>query len=96
MVPMQILLLNEPIKTAIRTSLGVIVITALSSCLEHARNGNILVMQGITLGTGGFIGAQIGARFLPKLSDHTVSVLFRGLMGILALYTFWKAWSVYL
>ncbi len=93
MVPMQILLLNEPIKAAIRTSLGVIVITALSSCIEHARNGNILFIQGIALGTGGFIGAQFGSRFLPRLSDQTVSILFRALMGILAVYTFWRAWA---
>lgn len=95
MVPLQILFLHEPIKTAIRTSLGVIVLTALFSCISHALNQNILFSQGIVLGVGGFFGAQLGARFLPRLSEQIVSILFRSLMGILSLYTFWRAWVAY-
>lgn len=95
MVPLQILLLGEPIKTAIQTSLGVIVITAISACIGHAAAGNILVLPGLILGFGGLIGVQFSTRFLPKLSDQLVSVLFRTMLALLSLYIFVQAWQSY-
>lgn len=93
MVPLQILWLGEPIKVAIQTSLGVIVITALSACLSHALSGNVLLTEGILLGLGGIVGAQISTRFLPQLPDRVISLAFRMLLLLLALYTFWRAWN---
>ncbi len=93
MVPLQILLLGEPIKLAIQTSLGVIVMTAISASVGHALSGNILFLQGIILGIGGLVGAQISTRFLPKLPDHVVSLAFRIGLAILAVYMFWQAWQ---
>lgn len=93
MVPLQILLLAEPIKLAIQTSLGVIVITAISATIGHAISGNILFLEGLILGFGGLLGAQISTRFLPRLPDEFVSLAFRTLLGILAVYMFWQAWQ---
>jgi uncharacterized protein len=93
MVPLQILLLGEAIKVAIQTSLGVIIITAISATIGHATKGNILWMEGIILGLGGLVGAQISTRFLPKLPDHVVSISFRSLLAILSVYIFWQAWQ---
>lgn len=95
MVPLQILLLGEPIKLAIQTSLGVIVITAISATIGHAVSGNILFIEGVILGTGGLVGAQISTRFLPKLPDQAVIFAFRTLLAILAAYMFWQAWQKY-
>jgi hypothetical protein len=95
LVPMQMLILGEGIKTAIQTSIGVNLITSVSAWLNHAFQGNVLFLEGFLLGTGGFLGAQIGTRFLPKLPDHTVKVAFNSLIVILALYIFWKAWKSY-
>jgi uncharacterized protein len=95
MVPLQILLLGEPIKSAIQTSLGVIVITAISASIAHSLYGNVFWIEGILLGIGGLLGAQIGTRYLPKLSDNTVRLSFRVLLLTLAVYTFWKAWQMY-
>ncbi|HEY9596223.1 MAG TPA: sulfite exporter TauE/SafE family protein, partial [Cyanophyceae cyanobacterium] len=95
MVPLQILLLGEKIKTAIQTSLGVIVITAVSATVGHALRGNVLWLEGLLLGIGGLLGAQISTRILPKLSDRIVSLAFRSLLGILAIYVFWQAWQSY-
>ncbi|VXD20274.1 conserved membrane hypothetical protein [Planktothrix serta PCC 8927] len=92
MVPLQILLLGETIKIAIQISLGVIVITAISACAGHAIQGNVLWSQGIILGVGGLLGAQISTRFLPKLSDQTVSLMFRIFLVILSIYIFKQAW----
>lgn len=93
MVPLQMILLGENIKTAVQTSLGVIVITALVAGTSHALSGNVLFVQGICLGLGGLLGVQIGTRFLPKLPDRLVSLLFRCFMGLLAGYVFVQAWQ---
>lgn len=95
MVPLQILLLGETIKVAIQTSLGVIVITAISACIGHAVRGNVLLMPGLLLGFGGLLGVQFSTRFLPKLPEKIVSLAFRGLLIILSIYIFWQAWQNY-
>ena len=94
MVPLQMLLLAENIKTAIQTSLGVIVLTSLSACIGHAYQGNVLWIQGLVLGFGGLLGAQISTRFLPKLPDRVVGWCFNLLLITLAIYTFWKAFNL--
>lgn len=95
MVPLQMLLLGEPIKVAIQTSLGVIVITAIAATAGHALHQNVLWTVGLLLGIGGLVGAQISTRFLPKLSDRWVRFSFYSLLVILALYTFWQGWQSY-
>ncbi|MEO1131629.1 MAG: sulfite exporter TauE/SafE family protein [Cyanobacteria bacterium J06639_1] len=95
MVPLQMLWLQEPIKRAIQTSLGVIVLTAISACLAHARQDNVLWIAGLILGTGGLVGAQLGARFLPKLPDANVKIIFRTVLIVLSIYTFWRAWRAF-
>jgi hypothetical protein len=94
MVPMQILLLGEGIKSAVRTSLGVIVITAISASGGHALQGNVLYLPGLCLGVGGLLGVQLGTRFLPRLADPVVTLLFRLLMGSMSVYMFWTAWGL--
>ena len=86
MVPLQMLLLNEPIKSAVRTSLGAIVAIAISALAQHAWNGNVLWIPGLCLGLGGIVGAQIGTRLLPRFPDRTVSLMFRCTLILLAVY----------
>ena len=95
MVPLQMLLLNEDIKVAVRTSLGVIVAATISSCILHLFKGNILFIPGITLGLSGMFGSQLGTRVLPKLSDSLVSRMFILFLGTMALFNYWKAWVSY-
>lgn len=95
LVPLQMMLLGEPIKLAIQTSLGVIVATAISASVGHASEGNILLVQGILLGGGGFLGAQIGTRFLPKLPESVVYFLFRSFLATMSIFMFWQAWKIY-
>jgi uncharacterized protein len=96
LVPLQMLFLQEPIKVAVQTSLGVIVIASFSSCLGHALNGNIQFSAGLILGLGGLIGVQISTRVLPKLPDRWISLAFRSLLCVLAVYMFWKAARLFL
>ncbi len=88
LVPLQMLLLGEPIKRAIQTSLGVIVLTSISAASGHALQGNVRWLDGLLLDLGGLVGAQISTRFLPKLPDWVVSLSFRLLLALLAIY-FW-------
>lgn len=95
MVPLQMLLLNEEIKVAVRTSLGVIVTATISSCIIHAVRGNVLFIPGIILGIGGMLGTQIGTRLLPKLSNSSVSKIFTVFLAAMAMFNFWQAWISY-
>jgi uncharacterized membrane protein YfcA len=93
MVPLQLLLLGEPIKLAIQTSLGVVVIASISASIGHTLAHNILWYHGLILGFGGLFGAQVSTRFLPKLSDDIVALMFRSLLIILAIYIFYQAFQ---
>jgi uncharacterized protein len=86
MVPLQMLLLAQPIKIAVRTSLGAIVVIAISGIVQHSLNNNVLWLPGLCLGTGGIVGAQFGTRLLPKLPDPIVSRMFQTLLLGLAVY----------
>lgn len=96
MVPLQMLLLQEEIKVAIQTSLGVIIMTAVSACVGHALEGNVLFIPGLLVGGGGLLGAQVSTRILPKLPDRAISLIFRLFLAILSIYIFWQAWNSYL
>ncbi len=95
MVPLQILLLQEPIKVAVQTSLGAVVITGLWACLWHALAGNVQLTTGLILGAAGAIGVQVSTRYLPRLPDRAVTIMFRALLALMAGYFFYKAWSSY-
>ena len=94
-VPLQMIFLKEPIKVAIRTSLGVLVGTAISATIGHALRGNVLFFQGLILGLGGFVGAQISTRALPQLKTTIVHRAFRFSLVSISVYIFWQAWRSY-
>ncbi len=93
MVPLQMILLGESIKTAIQTSLSVIVLTGTLAALSHASAGNVLWAEGLILGSGGVLGAQISTRFLPKLPDRVVRLSFNTMLVSFAGLMFWRAWA---
>ena len=90
MVPLQMVWLGEPIKSAVRTSLGAIVLIALSGLWRYSIQGNVLWGPGFALAIGGAIGAQLGTRLLKKLSGDRVNQLFRALLIMLAIYMTWR------
>ncbi|MBW4661736.1 MAG: sulfite exporter TauE/SafE family protein [Drouetiella hepatica Uher 2000/2452] len=91
MVPLQMLFLGEGIKSAVRTSLGAIVAIAVSGLAQHAWNNNVLWIPGICLGLGGILGAQVGSRLLPRLSEKAVNQLFKLFLIGLAVYMAMRA-----
>ncbi len=95
LVPLQMLLLGEKIKSAIQNSLGVIVITSISATLGHASKGNVLFLEGIILGFFGLIGAQLSTRFLPRLPEKFVSLSFNILLVVVSIYMIYQAYEIY-
>lgn len=93
MVPLQIFLLQEDIKRAIQTSLGAIVVTALSALTWHTRAGTVEGWVGLLLGLGGLAGVQIGTRYLPRLPNQVVTLMFRGVLALFSVFFFYKAWQ---
>lgn len=91
MVSLQVLLLGDTIKTAIQTSLAVIIITAVSAAIGHGAQGNIAVMPGIILGLGGVLATQFSTRLLPRLPNQMVILLFNGFMLVMSGYIYYQA-----
>ncbi len=93
MVPLQVLLLKMPIKQSVQTSYGAIVLISLWAVSRYviADSTNVLIVPGLMLGVGSLLGANYGARLLPKLSDNLVRYLFTCLLIILAGYMSLKA-----
>ncbi len=91
MVPLQVLLLGTDIKTAVRNSLGVIILTAIAATLTQALQHNVEWIPGLLLGLGGLIGTQASTRLLPKLPDLQVRRLFQLLMVLLGGWFLWKS-----
>jgi len=92
MVPLQMLVLKTPIKEAVRVGLGAIVAIGLSGLARHALQGNVLWIPGLCLGAGGVVGAQFGARMLPRLSPSIVTWMFRALLAIVAALMIVEGW----
>jgi uncharacterized protein len=90
MVPLQMVVLGEPIKSAVRTSLGAIALVSISALGRYGIQGNVLWLPGLALALGGMMGAQIGTRLLKRLPDDRLDLLFRGLLVMLAMYMTWR------
>lgn len=96
MVPLQMLLMAQPIQAAVSNSLGAMVAISASGLSQHAWRGHVLWTSGLCLGSGGILGAQIGSKLLRILPEKAINRLFRLLLLILALYmtgrSFWFAY----
>jgi uncharacterized protein len=90
MVPLQMVMLGEPIKSAVRTSLGAIALVSISALVRYGIQGNVLWLPGLALALGGMVGAQLGTRLLKRLPSDRVNQLFRGLLVMLAMYMTWR------
>lgn len=91
MVPLLMLFLGDSIHHAVRVSLAVIVLTAASAALGHAWHGNLDVLAGLILGSGGLLGAQVGTRLLPHFPQKTLRIGFIFFTLLLASAVVWKA-----
>ncbi len=95
MVPLQMLLIAQPIQPAVTNSLGAMVAIAASGLSQHAWKGDVLWISGLFLGLGGIVGAQVGTRLLPVLPEKLVKRLFKLLLLTLAIYMAGRCWFTF-
>ncbi len=91
MVPLLVLLQKEPLKSAVRTSMAVVLVSAVSSSVGHALKGSVLWDVGGFLAVGSLVGAQIGVMILPKIPENVVRKIFVSMLTLLAAYVVFKA-----
>ena len=80
MVPAMVYWLNTNIKTAVGTSLVVIIPTALTSACKHYQLGNIDWRMAASLIPLAIVGGVIGAALTKPLPAETLKKLFGGFM----------------
>ena len=80
MVPAMVYLLNMNIKTAIGTSLIVIIPTALTGAVKHYQLGNIDWRMAASLVPLAILGGFLGAALTKSLPADTLKKLFGGFM----------------
>jgi uncharacterized membrane protein YfcA len=88
LVPVFYLFYAFPIKQAIGTSLSVIVFTAISALLSHAKSGKVDLKIAAIIILFGIVGAQAGALLTCRLPDSAVKTVFLLLVGGLG-YKMW-------
>jgi len=82
LVPSFIYLLGSPVKIAVGTSLTSFISMAVISGGFKIVQGIVDVMAALSLGAGTAVGAQIGARLVPKVPAWLIKLIF----GIVFLY----------
>lgn len=82
LVPAFIYLLGAPVKIAVGTSLASFISMAVVSGAFKLAQGYVDLMTALLLGVGTAIGAQIGAKLVPKLPAWMIRFLF----GLVFLY----------
>lgn len=80
MVPAMTLLAGVPIKTAIGTSLAVIIPTALMGVAEHHRQGNVDWRIALWIAATAVVGGWVGARLVGSISPDLLKRTFGGIM----------------
>lgn len=80
MVPAMVYLMNTNIKTAIGTSLIVIIPTAITGAFKHQQLGNIDWKMAASLVPLAIVGGFIGAALTKPLPADTLKKLFGGFM----------------
>lgn len=80
MVPAMVLLMQTNAKTAIGTSLAVIIPTALTGAFKHQQLGNIDWKLAASLAPMAILGGFVGASLTAHLPAETLKKLFGGFM----------------
>ncbi|MGY0288692.1 MAG: sulfite exporter TauE/SafE family protein [Candidatus Methanodesulfokora washburnensis] len=82
LVPSFIYLLNAPVKLAVGTSLASFISMAAVSGIVKIVQGYVDIIAALSLGAGTAVGAQVGAKLVPKTPAWAIKLLF----GLVFLY----------
>lgn len=84
LVPALAILLHVPQKMAQGVSLAVIIPTALAGMLLHRRMGNVVKRAAVWVGTGGLVGAVLGAELAHVLRSGTLMLVFGAFLVVMS------------
>ncbi|HNU72921.1 MAG TPA: sulfite exporter TauE/SafE family protein [Thermodesulfobacteriota bacterium] len=87
MVPL-LLFLGFSGQKAVGSSFLAISILSLSALIAHVRLSNVDYVTGLLLGTGGVIGAQVGALLVEQISTGSFRRIFACILLAMAAYLF--------
>jgi len=87
-VPLLVLFLHFNQRLGAGTSLAAIVPTATVGVISYAVNGSVAWIPALILAAGAVVGAQIGTRLLPKISQTVLRWFFVGFLVIVIVSLF--------
>ncbi|WAA65323.1 sulfite exporter TauE/SafE family protein [Microbacterium oxydans] len=87
-VPLLVLLLHFDQRLAAGTSLAAIVPTASVGVISYATTGSVAWIPAIILAAGAVVGAQIGTRLLPRISQTALRWGFVGFLVVVIVSLF--------
>jgi len=82
LVPSFLYILNSPVKIAVGTSLASFITMSVVSAAFKLASRHVDVVAAVCLGVGTALGAQLGARLVPKTPSWAIKLLF----GLIFLY----------
>lgn len=87
-VPLLVLLLGFDQRLAAGTSLAAIVPTASVGVVSYAVHGSVAWIPALILAAGSVVGAQIGTRLLPRISQTALRWCFVGFIAVVIVSLF--------
>lgn len=87
-VPLLVLLLGFNQRLAAGTSLGAIVPTASVGVISYALSDSVAWIPALLLAGGAVVGAQIGTRLLPRVSQTVLRWIFVGFLALVIVSLF--------
>lgn len=87
-VPLLVLMLRFDQRRAAGTSLAAIVPTAAVGVISYALSGSVAWIPALILAAGAVVGAQLGARLMPRISQTTLRWCFVGFLVIVMVSLF--------
>ena len=85
MIPVMMNVLNIPARLSSGTSLIAIMILAIPGAITQGMLGNINFVAGIAVALGSVPGASIGARFIRRVPERTLRIVFAIFVTIVAI-----------
>lgn len=85
-----LLFMGYTAQKSVGTSFLAILVISISALVAHNKLANIDYRDGILMGIGGIIGAQVGARLVEHVSTANFKKIFAVILVGLAVYMFFK------
>ncbi|GAA0382869.1 sulfite exporter TauE/SafE family protein [Bacillus horti] len=93
LVPALILLFWFPAHLAIATTMFIVLLASIAGSVSHFYLQNIDWLLVLILAPGALLGGQLGAFISSRLSSTRLTVLLKGMLLVIAVFSIWKGLS---